>query len=184
MGSRRTHDKRMARLAEAGVTDAAELDRLHSPIGLDIGARTPEETAMSICAEIIAQRTGRRVPSLRDSQRRHPFVRLARPHGESRRGGRGRPSICLVAALPSAGVPESEGAEHLPPRWRSLGRGARGRARPGVCLVAGDFSSGFRGQAGAGSPKRTEPDLRPEIVSISTVRPVCTEWMIASPTPR
>ncbi len=67
MGSRRTHDQRMARLADAGVTDASELARLHSPIGLDIGARTPEETAVSICAEIIAQRTGRQVPSLRDS---------------------------------------------------------------------------------------------------------------------
>jgi xanthine dehydrogenase accessory factor len=67
MGSRRTHDTRMERLADAGVTERSDLDRLHSPIGLDIGARTPEETAVSICAEIIAQRTGRRVPSLRDS---------------------------------------------------------------------------------------------------------------------
>ena len=45
-----------------------ELARLMSPIGLDIGARTPEETAISICAEIIARRTGRRVPSLRDAE--------------------------------------------------------------------------------------------------------------------
>ncbi len=67
MGSRTTHDKRLERLAEAGVTDAADLERLMSPIGLDIGARTPEETAVSICAEIIASRTGKRVPSLRDS---------------------------------------------------------------------------------------------------------------------
>lgn len=65
MGSRTTHEQRLARLAEAGVTPA-ELDRLMSPIGLDIGARTPEETAISICAEIIANRTGRRAPSLRD----------------------------------------------------------------------------------------------------------------------
>ena len=59
MGSRTTHARRMERLADVGVTDPADLDRLMSPIGLDIGARTPEETAISICAEIIAQRTGR-----------------------------------------------------------------------------------------------------------------------------
>ena len=67
MGSRRTHDTRLARLADAGVDAPADLDRLMSPIGLDLGARTPEETAVSICAEIIARRTGRAVPSLRDS---------------------------------------------------------------------------------------------------------------------
>ena len=66
MGSRTTHAKRMERLADVGVTDAADVDRLMSPIGLDIGARTPEETAISICAEIIARRTGRIAPSLRD----------------------------------------------------------------------------------------------------------------------
>lgn len=66
MGSRKTHEKRVERLREVGVTDA-ELDRLMSPIGLDLGARTPEETAISICAEIIARRTGRVAPSLRDS---------------------------------------------------------------------------------------------------------------------
>ncbi|MGL4174467.1 MAG: XdhC family protein, partial [Dermatophilaceae bacterium] len=57
MGSRRTHDDRVARLREAGVTDA-ELARLSSPIGLDLGARTPEETAVSIAAEIIASQWG------------------------------------------------------------------------------------------------------------------------------
>ncbi len=67
MGSRTTHAKRMERLAEVGVTDPADLERLMSPIGLDLGARTPEETAVSICAEIIARRTGRITPSLRDS---------------------------------------------------------------------------------------------------------------------
>jgi xanthine dehydrogenase accessory factor len=66
MGSRKTHDKRTERLREAGVTDA-ELARLMSPIGLNLGARTPEETAISICAEIIARRTGRLAPSLRDA---------------------------------------------------------------------------------------------------------------------
>jgi xanthine dehydrogenase accessory factor len=57
MGSRRTHDDRINRLREVGVTDA-ELSRLASPIGLDLGARTPEETAVSIAAEIIARRWG------------------------------------------------------------------------------------------------------------------------------
>jgi xanthine dehydrogenase accessory factor len=66
MGSRSTHARRMQRLTDVGVTDPADLGRLMSPIGLDIGARTPEETAVSICAEIIARRTGRAVPSLRD----------------------------------------------------------------------------------------------------------------------
>ena len=68
MGSRTTHERRMERLAEVGITDPADLDRLMSPIGLDLGARTPEETAVSICAEIIARRTGRAAPSLRDGQ--------------------------------------------------------------------------------------------------------------------
>jgi xanthine dehydrogenase accessory factor len=57
MGSRRTHEDRAQRLREAGLTDA-ELARLSSPIGLDLGARTPEETAISIAAEIIAGRWG------------------------------------------------------------------------------------------------------------------------------
>ncbi len=59
MGSRRTHDDRMQRLKEAGLT-GQELSRLSSPIGLDLGARTPEETAVSIAAEIIALRWGGR----------------------------------------------------------------------------------------------------------------------------
>jgi xanthine dehydrogenase accessory factor len=67
MGSRRTHADRLVRLREAGAPEGpGGLERLMSPIGLDLGARTPEETAVSICAEIIAQRTGRRPPSLRD----------------------------------------------------------------------------------------------------------------------
>ncbi len=57
MGSRRTHEDRLTRLKEAGLTDD-ELARLHSPIGLDLGARTPEETAISIAAEIVQARWG------------------------------------------------------------------------------------------------------------------------------
>jgi xanthine dehydrogenase accessory factor len=57
MGSRRTHEDRLARLREAGLTDG-ELARLRSPIGLDLGARTPEETAVSVAAELIQLRWG------------------------------------------------------------------------------------------------------------------------------
>jgi len=57
MGSRRTHDDRLARLREAGLSDG-ELARLRSPIGLDLGARTPEETAVSVAAELIQLRWG------------------------------------------------------------------------------------------------------------------------------
>jgi xanthine dehydrogenase accessory factor len=68
MGSRRTHDNRTARLKEEGVTDE-QLTRISSPVGLDIGARTPEETAVAITGEIIALRTG------------HPGGRLAERSG-------------------------------------------------------------------------------------------------------
>jgi xanthine dehydrogenase accessory factor len=57
MGSRRTHDDRLRRLREVGVSESA-ISRLSSPIGLDLGARTPEETAVAIAAEIIALRWG------------------------------------------------------------------------------------------------------------------------------
>ncbi|KOU72150.1 XdhC family protein [Streptomyces sp. IGB124] len=57
MGSRRTHEDRNKRLRDVGVTEI-ELARLRSPIGLDLGARSPEETALSIAAEIVANRRG------------------------------------------------------------------------------------------------------------------------------
>jgi xanthine dehydrogenase accessory factor len=57
MGSRRTHEDRLDRLREVGLTED-ELARMSSPIGLDLGARTPEETAISIAAEIILDRWG------------------------------------------------------------------------------------------------------------------------------
>ncbi|MCX3062648.1 XdhC family protein [Streptomyces beihaiensis] len=57
MGSRRTHEDRLSRLRAAGLTER-ELSRLRSPIGLDLGGRTPQETALSIGAEIVALRRG------------------------------------------------------------------------------------------------------------------------------
>lgn len=55
LGSRKTHQKRRARLLKAGLT-TAELDRLHAPIGLDLGGRAPEEIALAVMAEIVQAR--------------------------------------------------------------------------------------------------------------------------------
>lgn len=65
MGSRRTHDDRVARLRERGIDDS-QLARLSSPIGLDLGGRTPEEIAIAIMAEIISRREGGTGLPLRD----------------------------------------------------------------------------------------------------------------------
>src|SRR5207302_1276768 len=59
IGSRTTHGKRVARLRDSGFTDA-DIARVHSPVGLDLGSRTPEEIALAIMAEIVAVRRGRR----------------------------------------------------------------------------------------------------------------------------
>lgn len=67
MGSRRTHHDRLARLRMAGLT-AEQLSHLRSPIGLDLGARTPEETAISVAAEMIALRWGGRGEPLSHTQ--------------------------------------------------------------------------------------------------------------------
>ena len=67
MGSRRTHYDRLERLREEGVTEE-QIARLYSPIGLDIGARTPEETAISIAAEIISKRWGGSNRELRQTE--------------------------------------------------------------------------------------------------------------------
>jgi xanthine dehydrogenase accessory factor len=65
MGSRRTHANRLDELRRDGVSEG-DIARISAPIGLDIGARTPEETAISIAAEIIAQRERRRGGRLTD----------------------------------------------------------------------------------------------------------------------
>jgi len=67
MGSRRTNNERTARLLAAGVPLELLEERVMAPIGLDIAARTPEETAISICAEIISRRTGRSAKSLSET---------------------------------------------------------------------------------------------------------------------
>ncbi|OHT87948.1 XdhC family protein [Mycobacteroides saopaulense] len=66
LGSRRTHTDRVARLREQGITDD-QLGRLRSPLGLDLNARTPEETAISIAAQIIAETSGGSGQSLSDT---------------------------------------------------------------------------------------------------------------------
>jgi xanthine dehydrogenase accessory factor len=80
MGSRRTHEDRLERLVEIGMTEP-ELARLSSPIGLDLGARTPEETAVSIAAEIIAVRWGGQGSRLADVDGpiHHPTTRAPAP---------------------------------------------------------------------------------------------------------
>ncbi|MFE5732252.1 XdhC family protein [Streptomyces sp. NPDC056528] len=83
MGSRRTHLDRNERLREVGVTEL-ELARLRSPIGLDLGARTPEETALSIGAEIVAGRRGGTGASLTGA---HTPIHHDRPRGPLGRMG-------------------------------------------------------------------------------------------------
>ena len=65
MGSRGTHDRRVRQLRALDV-DEESLARLHSPIGLDLGASTPEETAISVLAEVLAVRSGATGVRLRD----------------------------------------------------------------------------------------------------------------------
>jgi xanthine dehydrogenase accessory factor len=69
LGSRRNQEKRRERLLDAGVSDEA-LERIHGPAGLDIGAHSPAETALSILAEILAVRAGREGGALKASRQR------------------------------------------------------------------------------------------------------------------
>ena len=158
MGSRRTTEQRADRLRAEGVTDE-QLGRLMAPIGLDLGARTPEETAVAICAEIIAQRTG--PPAAQPARRRraHPLT-LAERSGP--RGRVGRRSMGLlnrvldpVAVSTLAAYSGRRGARRSrrpgrPSRWpssrwwrpRGCGAGAGPGSRP---ARSGARSPGWRG---------------------------------------
>ncbi len=112
MGSRRTHDDRSRRLRDAGVTDA-ETARLRSPIGLALGGRTPEETALSILAEIVMVRAGGTGAPLREQQGPvHPSRIVASEPG---------------AASATAGGPDDSpfcppGIDAVIARWDATGR--------------------------------------------------------------
>jgi xanthine dehydrogenase accessory factor len=67
LGSRRTQERRVERLRDAGL-DEQSLARIHAPCGLDVGARTPGETTVSILAEVIAVRSGRGGESLAEAR--------------------------------------------------------------------------------------------------------------------
>jgi xanthine dehydrogenase accessory factor len=69
LGSRRNQEKRRERLLEAGVTEDA-LERIHGPAGLDIGAHSPAETALSMLAEILAVRASRSGGAVREAKTR------------------------------------------------------------------------------------------------------------------
>ena len=79
MGSRRSHEARMAALRASGLTNA-QLQRLHSPIGLDLGAAGPEETALSVCAEVVASRSGAAATGLPLRELSGPIHPLNRLH--------------------------------------------------------------------------------------------------------
>ena len=122
LGSRRTHLERLDRLREAGVSSAA-LARLRSPIGLDLGGRTPAETAVSIAAELVALRHGGTGAFLSEltTPIHHDTEERDGPDLPQRRRHAGRPAARAAAGhadgVPSPQCPEVPvllGAGHLP----------------------------------------------------------------------
>ena len=104
LGSRRNQEKRRARLLEAGVSEAA-LERIAGPCGLDIGAESQEETALSILGEILAVRAGRAGRAAARRQAPHP--RAGRRAGPLHRGVV-RAALALAAALCLVAPPLAE----------------------------------------------------------------------------
>ncbi|WP_308406724.1 XdhC family protein [Streptomyces sp. AC555_RSS877] len=114
MGSRRTHADRERRLREVGLTKG-ELARLRSPIGLDLGARTPEETALSIAAEIIAaRRGGTGVPLTGSGTPIHPDGEEGSAAPAARRSGAGSSGRAPATGVPSNGDPQWTPSGHCP----------------------------------------------------------------------
>ena len=163
MGSRRTHDDRVKRLREAGLDEAA-LARLSSPIGLDLGARTPEETAVSIAAEIVQLRWGGRGSRLARARRADPpRVRGLTPAGPGtpRLGAPSSSTKVRYAAhtIPATrptwtALPVDPNVEPIPAhpgQRRRSGRDARRRSL-GTALLLGDARRTAGCRAGAGGP--------------------------------
>ena len=152
MGSRRTHDDRLARLREAGLTDK-EIDRLSSPIGLDLGARTPEETAISIAAEIIAGRwggSGERLASTDGRIHRETIRdRLSRATGSLAGGD---PASLLLAACTSATRRPSPTRRRRAPRHVESRRATPSRAPARRREPAAEAPRRARGDPAAGQP--------------------------------
>ena len=140
MGSRRTNDDRLKRLRENGLTEA-ELARLHAPIGLDVGARTPEETAVSIAAEIIASRWGGTGSAAAQHHRADPpRARGSLPRGDRRRPAqpsmsreRGQASVRTTAHRPRRGGRDDQDQRDRRRRARTPTRSSRERCSCTTC---------------------------------------------------
>jgi xanthine dehydrogenase accessory factor len=158
MGSRRTHADRLARLRDSGLTEL-ELDRMASPIGLDLGARTPEETAVSIAAEMIAMHWGGAGSRLADRDgpihtpaitsygggrgggacaRRSRGCRLDLTKATPVRQNRGRPVRVRLSSkksgLPASSTAPSNMSRACWPRGTECSTGPK-NATPSTCIV-------------------------------------------------